>query len=85
MASEICLGDLRILRPLLNVESDQLRQYLHRHNQTWREDSSNASPEYLRNLLRPVIWRDRKFRHALMQAKTPDEAYEIIVAQENAL
>ena len=26
-----------------------------------------------------------KFRHALMQAKTPDEAYEIIVAQENAL
>ena len=26
-----------------------------------------------------------KFRHALLQAKTPEEAYEIIVAQENAL
>src|SRR5689334_11874322 len=26
-----------------------------------------------------------KFRHALMQAKTPQEAYDIIVAQENAL
>src|SRR2546423_14736651 len=26
-----------------------------------------------------------KFHHALMQAKTPQEAYDIIVAQENAL
>ena len=26
-----------------------------------------------------------KFRHALMQAKTPQEAFDIIVAQENAL
>jgi tRNA(Ile)-lysidine synthase len=66
MAPETHLGTLRILRPLLAVESEQLRQYLRDQNQSWREDASNASPDYLRNLLRPMIRRDPMLRAALI-------------------
>jgi len=67
MAPETQLGKLRILRPLLAVESEELRQYLRDQNQPWREDASNASPDYLRNLLRPMICRDPQLRDALIQ------------------
>jgi tRNA(Ile)-lysidine synthase len=66
MAPETHLGTLRILRPLLAIESAQLRQYLRDQNQPWREDASNTSPDYLRNLLRPMIRRDPQLRDALI-------------------
>jgi tRNA(Ile)-lysidine synthase len=81
MAPETHLGDLRILRPLLSVDSDRLRQYLRQQNQPWREDASNASPKYLRNLLRPLIRRDPKLRDALIHLAQACRHYKDWLAQ----
>lgn len=42
----------RIVRPLLPFTRDQLLKYAVANKIYWREDSSNASPDYLRNNLR---------------------------------
>jgi len=65
MAPKAHLGSLLILRPLLAVDSQQLRAYLRTQNQPWREDASNASPKYLRNRLRPLLQKDPALRGAL--------------------
>jgi len=43
---------LKIMRPLLGVDSRDLREFLRSANQPWREDSSNQSDQYQRNVLR---------------------------------
>ena len=52
----------RILRPLLDVDRQQLVDYLHERGQAWREDSSNTSTEFARNRIRhellPQLTRD---------------------------
>ncbi len=53
MSSSTMLATLRLLRPLLHVSGTDLRAFLTEIGQAWREDSSNASPNYLRNRLRP--------------------------------
>lgn len=40
------------IKPLLNIEKSQLKQYLCENGISWREDSSNHSLEYLRNRVR---------------------------------
>lgn len=44
-----------IVRPLLHVQKSELVSYAKKHNLTWREDSTNASDEYLRNRLRKKL------------------------------
>jgi tRNA(Ile)-lysidine synthetase-like protein len=66
MASDTRLGELRVLRPLLGATGGQLRDYLCSAGQGWREDASNASTQYLRNLLRPLIRRDAELQSALV-------------------
>jgi tRNA(Ile)-lysidine synthetase-like protein len=46
---------LTILRPLLPIRAQDLRAFLHSIGQTWREDSSNASPAYQRNRVRAAL------------------------------
>ena len=41
-----------IVRPLLTFRRIELRDYLRSRNETWREDSSNADPTFLRNRVR---------------------------------
>lgn len=55
MAPRTMLGDLCVLRPLLKVRRQALREHLHSVRQEWREDSSNQSPQYLRNRLRKLL------------------------------
>ena len=43
------------IRPLLNVRDTDLRAYLQRNGQTWREDSTNADTSILRNKVRHVV------------------------------
>ena len=43
-----------------------LREYLAQQGQDWREDASNASPQYLRNLIRPMIRQNPPLRDALI-------------------
>ena len=51
-----------VVRPLLEIRRDELRQYLARLDQSWREDSSNLDTTRLRAKLRhqilPIIERD---------------------------
>ncbi len=41
-----------VVRPLLTARRGDLRDYLRARNETWREDSSNADPTFLRNRVR---------------------------------
>jgi tRNA(Ile)-lysidine synthase len=56
------IDGLTIFRPLLDIRRLTLRDYLRSIHQTWREDASNATPDYARNRLRnsllPLIEND---------------------------
>ena len=41
-----------VVRPLLNISRNEIHTYAKENNISWREDSSNASTDYLRNKLR---------------------------------
>jgi tRNA(Ile)-lysidine synthase len=45
----------RIVRPLLHVRRDALRDYLRTRGQPWREDSSNTNEAHTRNRLRHSV------------------------------
>ena len=46
---------LPVLRPLLDVPREAIRNYLNDHRITWSEDSSNRSTKYRRNRVRIAI------------------------------
>ena len=52
MAPDTTRDGMRILRPLLSIRREELRQYLLSVGQIWREDASNADARYLRNAVR---------------------------------
>jgi len=54
-----------VLRPLLCVPSNDLRQFLRDRGQPWREDASNGSDQYLRNRVRPWLGGDPPLAEAL--------------------
>lgn len=56
--------DGKIIRPLLNSSSSDLRNYLQEKKVHWREDSSNNTDDYLRNRIR---------RHLVPALKACDE------------
>ena len=43
---------VEVIRPLLTFRRSDLRDYLRTSNETWREDSSNEDPKFLRNRIR---------------------------------
>ncbi len=45
----------RVVRPLLSLESDQIRDYCRREGISFRHDSSNLSMEYARNRIRGQV------------------------------
>lgn len=55
ISAESHVEGVRILRPLLPVRRQALRDYLQSRNLAWREDSSNAQPDYLRNRVRQIL------------------------------
>ena len=44
-----------IIRPLLDIGRDELRDWLIANNHEWREDSTNQDPRYLRNRVRSEL------------------------------
>jgi tRNA(Ile)-lysidine synthetase-like protein len=60
------IGNLCILRPLLQVPSADLRHFLQEQNQEWRQDISNTSLKYLRNCLRPILAANPVLRDTLL-------------------
>ena len=55
MAAQTTLLGLTVLRPLLGVRREVLRDYLASQRQAWREDASNSSPRYARNRIRRLL------------------------------
>ncbi|GIW76073.1 MAG: hypothetical protein KatS3mg104_1136 [Phycisphaerae bacterium] len=51
------IGSLILERPLLQINALQIRDYLTRIGQSWREDSSNRSERYRRNQVRKILNR----------------------------
>ena len=52
---ETVLGEIRIIRPLLHIRRQLLRDFLQHQGIAWREDASNASPHYQRNRVRMLL------------------------------
>lgn len=70
-----------IVRPLLDFRRAQLRHYLKRKGQAWREDASNQDPAYARNKLRRELMpKLREFNPAIEQVLS--ETAEIARAEE---
>lgn len=55
MGRTVRVGGVRIVRPLLDTRAEALRAYLKQIHQPWREDSSNASDGYARNVARSIL------------------------------
>jgi tRNA(Ile)-lysidine synthetase-like protein len=66
MSPKTTIDGLCILRPLLQIPSSDLRQFLKNQNQPWQQDISNTSPKYLRNRLRPILAADPALRNSLL-------------------
>jgi tRNA(Ile)-lysidine synthase len=49
------IAGVTVVRPLLGVRRDALRNYLRKIGQPWRDDASTASPVYGRNRLRMLL------------------------------
>lgn len=49
------IGGLTILRPLLGIRRQTLRDFLTSRGQEWREDASNRSEKYARNRVRKFL------------------------------
>jgi tRNA(Ile)-lysidine synthase len=57
MRARASVGGLTILRPLLGMSGQALRDYLRSVGRSWREDASNASSQYQRNRVRGLLTR----------------------------
>jgi tRNA(Ile)-lysidine synthase TilS/MesJ len=55
MSPHARVGELLIVRPLLQIRREQLCRFLTSIDQPWRTDVSNESPAYLRNRLRRLL------------------------------
>ena len=72
-----------IIRPLLPYSKDRLLEFANENGLSWREDSSNASTDYLRNKIRHElipsfrgITKDA-FRQAIKSIGLADESYRL--------
>jgi tRNA(Ile)-lysidine synthase len=66
MSSRATVCGVRLHRPLLSVARAELRAYLESINQPWRDDTSNTSPAYLRNRLRPILAANAALQQSLL-------------------
>ena len=55
IASVLEVSGGRVLRPLLSLRREQLRNYLTECGQSWREDASNGDESFTRNRLRHTV------------------------------
>jgi len=49
------LGDLRIIRPMLEIPRAEIIEWLKQNKFKWREDASNSDETYLRNRVRHTV------------------------------
>lgn len=72
-----------IIRPLLPYSKDQLLGFAQENGLSWREDSSNASTDYLRNKVRHELvpkfkdLSENAFRQAIKSIELADDSYRL--------
>jgi tRNA(Ile)-lysidine synthetase-like protein len=81
MSPRTNVGGLTILRPLLGVRRNQLRQELIDRRQPHREDASNTSDDYTRNRLRKFLATREPLTKALLDLASACAAMKDWVAQ----
>jgi tRNA(Ile)-lysidine synthetase-like protein len=64
--AQALLAGVIIVRPLLGVRRDALREHLRSIGQPWREDESNSTPRYGRNRLRSFLAEQPQLTQALL-------------------
>ena len=67
MSARTTIGELVILRPMLDVSRQALRDHLREIGQTWREDQSNRSMQYARNRVRLLLEKSPQVAQALIE------------------
>lgn len=60
------IGELTLLRPLLGIRRSELREFLGRRGQEWREDASNQSEKYFRNRVRRFLESRPEFHEPIL-------------------
>ena len=56
MASQSKLGDVTLIRPLLNISQTDIVAYAQQHQLQWMEDPSNVETRWNRNYIRHNVW-----------------------------
>lgn len=80
------IAQLLLLRPLLNIRRNSLREYLTEIGQSWREDASNASSQFARNRTRKLLGDNPKlFEPSLQLARDCDRLCDWIDSVAPAL
>lgn len=80
--AESMVAGVRLLRPLLGVRREALRDYLRHIGQDWREDASNATGDYARNRVRQAIADRNDLAAALLEvARTCREVDDWVTTQ----
>jgi tRNA(Ile)-lysidine synthase TilS/MesJ len=60
------VAGVNVVRPLLGVPREVLREHLKEIGQPWREDASNASPQYVRNRIRALLAAETELTQPLL-------------------
>jgi tRNA(Ile)-lysidine synthase len=74
----------KIIRPLLFASREQITEFAHQHGITWREDSSNVSDYYQRNLIRNQVIPLLKQINPNLEGTFVDTLFRINAAREFA-
>jgi len=56
MAKKSSMGNMELIRPLLDISQVDILNYAHLHELEWIEDPSNAETRWSRNYLRHEVW-----------------------------
>lgn len=75
MAADTRVEGVRVVRPLLSVRREALREMLREVGQTWREDASNSSDKYGRNRVRKVLAETPGLTEAMLELGAAARAY----------
>ena len=85
-------GDFELIRPLLELERDEIEEYLTRNGQSWCTDKTNETDDYTRNRIRhnilPVAREQINkgaIRHAAKAAEYISEVDDFIDEQADAV
>jgi len=73
MSRRTVVGEVTLLRPLLDVRRESLRQLLRDRGIAWREDASNVSPNQQRNRVRQLLERLPQLHERLIALSTACE------------